>query len=164
MPGTQKGVDLKFNKPSPMDWKAYSSRLKQFDAAIHKSDTVRVTSIVVKGDMIEFQLDGGGFGTFGDDTTTTVAAKSVEQSDYEKDLAKQIAATDDEDRKRSLQRDLDRERARQEKQDAANQRAAQIASQMKPQTVADNRLRGVHDLICDGPVLCRQTNLRRKQL
>jgi hypothetical protein len=21
MPGTQKGVDLKFNKPSPMDWK-----------------------------------------------------------------------------------------------------------------------------------------------
>lgn len=92
--------------------------------------------------MIEFQLDGGGFGTFGDDTTTTVAAKSVEKSDYEKDLEKQIAATDDEDRKRSLQRDLDRERARREKQDAANQRAAQIASQMKAQTVADNRLRG----------------------
>lgn len=47
MPGTQKGVDLKFNKPSPMDWKEYSSRLKQFGAAIHKGDTVRVTSIVV---------------------------------------------------------------------------------------------------------------------
>jgi hypothetical protein len=102
MPGTQKGVDLKFNKPSPMDWKEYSSRLKQFGAAIHKGDTVRVTSIVVKGDMIEFQLDGGGFGTFGDDTTTRVAARSVRRATDEKDLEKQIAATDDEDRKRSL--------------------------------------------------------------
>ena len=34
--------------------------------------------------MIEFQLDGGGFGTFGDDTTTTVSAKPLEKSDYEK--------------------------------------------------------------------------------
>jgi hypothetical protein len=43
---------------------------------------VRITTIVVKKDMIEFQLDGGGFGTFGDDTTTTVTAKPVEKSDY----------------------------------------------------------------------------------
>ena len=142
MPGTQKGVDLKFNKPSPMDWKEYGSRVKQFGIAIHKGDTARVTSLVVKGDMIEFQLDGGGFGTFGDDTTTTVAAKPVDKSQYEKDLEKQISETDDPDRKQSLQRDLDRERARREKQDAANQRAAQVASQMKAATVSDNRSRG----------------------
>ena len=142
MPGTQKGVDLRFNKPSPMDWKEYGSRLKQFGAALHKGDTARVTSVLVKGDMIEFQLDGGGFGTFGDDTTTTVAAKPVDKSQYEKDLEKQISETDDPDRKQSLQRDLDRERARREKQDAANQRAAQFASQMKAAKVADNRERG----------------------
>ncbi len=142
MPGTQKGVDLKFNKPSPMDWKEYGSRVKQFGIAIHKGDAARVTSFVVKGDMIEFQLDGGGFGTFGDDTTTTVAAKPVDKSQYEKDLEKQISETDDPDKKQSLQRDLDRERARREKQDAANQRAAQVASQMKAASVADNRARG----------------------
>ncbi len=142
MPGTQKGVDLKFNKPSPMDWKEYGSRVKQFGIAIHKGDSARVTSVVVKGDMIEFQLDGGGFGTFGDDTTTTVAAKPVDKSQYEKDLEKQISDTDDPDKKQSLQRDLDRERARREKQDAANQRAAQVASQMKAASVADNRARG----------------------
>jgi hypothetical protein len=142
MPGTQKGVDLKFNKPSPMDWKEYGSRLKQFGTSIRKGDTARVTTIVVKGDMIEFQLDGGGFGTFGDDTTTTVAAKPADKSDYEKDLERQISETDDADRKQSLQRDLDRERARRAKQDAANQRAAQIASQAKAAQVAENRERG----------------------
>jgi hypothetical protein len=142
MPGTQKGVDLRFNKTTPMDWKEYSSRIKQAGTAIRKGDTARVTAIVVKKDMIEFQLDGGGFGTFGDDTTTKVEAKSTEKSDYEKDLEKQISETTDEDRKIQLQRDLDRERARREKQDAANQRAAQVASQMKAQQVADKRAQG----------------------
>jgi hypothetical protein len=36
MPGTQKGVDLRFNKPSPMDWKEYGSRVKQFGVAIRQ--------------------------------------------------------------------------------------------------------------------------------
>jgi hypothetical protein len=142
MPGTQKGVDLRFNKTTPMDWKEYSSRIKQAGTAIRKGDTARVTAIVVKKDMIEFQLDGGGFGTFGDDTTTKVEAKTTEKSDYEKNLEKQISETTDEDRKIQLQRDLDRERARREKQDAANQRAAQVASQMKAQQVADKRAQG----------------------
>lgn len=142
MPGTQKGVDLRFNKATPMDWKEYSGRIKQSGTAIRKGDTARVTAIVVKKDVIEFQLDGGGFGTFGDDTTTKVEAKAIDKSDYEKDLEKQISETTDEDRKIQLQRDLDRERARREKQEAANQRAAQVASQMKAQQVADKRAQG----------------------
>jgi hypothetical protein len=142
MPGSQKGVDLRFNKAVPMDWKEYSSRVKQFGVAIHKGDTARITSIVVKKDMIEFQLDGGGFGTFGDDTSTTVEAKTLEKSDYEKDLEKQIAQTDDDDKRRSLQRELDRERARRERQDSINKHQAQIASQVKAQTVAQNRVNG----------------------
>ena len=142
MPGTQKGVDLRFDQGSPMNWKEYSSRVKQFGAAIRKGDRATVTTIVVKKDMIEFQLDGGGFGTFGDDTNTTVAAKTVEKSDYEKQLETDIANTDDEDRKRSLQRDLDRERARRERQNADNQRAAQVASQIKAQQVSGSRMNG----------------------
>jgi hypothetical protein len=142
MPGTQKGVDLRFNKTPPMNWKEYSSRLKEFGPAIRKGDVARITSIVVKKDTIEFQLDGGGFGTFGDDTKTTVDAKSVDKSDYEKSLENQIANSTDDDEKRRLQRDLDRERARRERQQGANQRDAQIASQMKSQQVSDNRMRG----------------------
>ncbi len=142
MPGTQQGVDLRFNKDVPMNWKEYSNRLKSSGVAIHKGDTARVTAFVVKDDRIEFQLDGGGFGTFGDDTTTTVTPKAVDKSDYEKQLEKQIADTTDEDRKRQLQRDLDRERSRRERQEANNQAAAQVASQIKAQQVADQRLHG----------------------
>jgi hypothetical protein len=142
MPGTNKGVDLRFNKPSPMDWKEYSSRLKQFGPALRKGDTARVTTIVVKKDMIEFQLDGGGFGTVRDDTSTKVDSTPVEKNAYEKNLEQQIADSTDADQKRSLQNDLDRERARRERQQAANDRAAQIASQIKAQQVSDNRMRG----------------------
>ena len=142
MPGTQQGVDLRYNKDVPMNWKEYSKRLKSNGVAVPKGATARVTAVVVKDDRIEFQLDGGGFGTFLDDTNTNVSAKPVEKSDYEKQLEKQIADTTDEDKKRSLQRDLDRERARRERQDANNQAAAQIASQIKAQQVAENRTRG----------------------
>lgn len=142
MPGSQKGVDLRFNKDAPMDWKEYSGRIKTYGAAIRKGDTARVTGIVVKDDRIEFQLDGGGFGTFLDDSDPTVTARTVDKSDYEKDLERQIANTDDPDRKRSLQRDLDRERSRRQRQEADNRNAAQIASQIKAQKVADDRTRG----------------------
>jgi hypothetical protein len=142
MPGTQKGVDLRFNKPSPMDWKEYGSRVKQFGVAIRQGDAARVTTIVVKRDMMEFQLDGGGFGTAGDDTNTKVTAKPLEKSDYEKSLENQIANTDDPDKRAQLQRDLDRERARRERQDSINQHQAQIASQVKAQQVAQNRMTG----------------------
>jgi hypothetical protein len=110
--------------------------------SIRKGDTARVTTIVVKKDMIEFQLDGGGFGTARDDTKTTVEPKVAEKSSYEKDLEAQIAATDDPDRKADLQRDLDRERARRAREDAANKREAQAASVAKTEQVADNRMRG----------------------
>src|ERR1700727_3982978 len=142
MPGTQQGVDLRFDRGTPMDWKQYSSRLKKFGVAIPKDARSTVTLINVKKDMIEFQLDGGGFGTFGDDTNTTVEAKPVEKSNYEKQLERDIANTDDPDQKRGLQRSLDRERDRRERQDAANRRAAQVASQIKAQQVAQDRMRG----------------------
>ena len=142
MPGSQKGVDLKYNKPSPMDWNDYSSRLKANGVAIHKGDVARVTKFVVKNDMIEVQLNGGGFGTAGDDSSTVVSATYVPKSQYEKDLEKQISATTDAKKKRDLQSDLDRERSRRERLDAKNQSDAQIASQMKAQQVADRRLQG----------------------
>jgi hypothetical protein len=142
MPGSQKGIDLKFNKPSPMDWNDYSSRLKSDGISLHKGDVARVTKFVAKSDMIEFQLNGGGFGTAGDDTNTIVTATAVPKSQYEKDLEKQIAATTDAKKKQELQNDLNRERSRRERTDAQNQNDAKIASQMKAQQVADKRLQG----------------------
>ena len=142
MPGTQQGVDLRFDKDNPMNWKEYSNRLKANGVAIRKGDTVRVTGVVVKDDRIEFQLDGGGFGTFFDDSSSTVTPQTVDKSDYEKQLERDIANTTDDDQRRRLQRDLDRERARRQRQEDDNRNAAQVASQIKAQKIADQRMQG----------------------
>jgi len=142
MPGTQQGVDLRFNQDNPMNWKEYSNRLKSNGVSIHKGDTARVTGVVVKNDRIEFQLNGGGFGTFLDDSSSTVNPRTVDKSDYEKQLERDLSNTTDPDRRRQLQRDLDRERSRRQRQEDDNRAAAQIASQIKEQKVADQRLQG----------------------
>ena len=42
------------------------------------------------GTIVEFQLDGGGFGTFWDDTDTSVSARLVGKSDRERDLERMM--------------------------------------------------------------------------
>ncbi len=142
MPGTAKGVDLRVDAADPIDWKQYSSRLKESGPAIRGGDRSTITTIMVKKNLIEFQLDGGGFGTFWDDSSTTVTPYHVGKSDYEKRLEREIRDTSDEKKKRELQRELDRERHRRDREQAIDNRAAMIASQMKEQQVADKRMRG----------------------
>jgi hypothetical protein len=142
MPGTQQGVDLRMDRDEPMDWKQYSNRLKQFGPALRSGDKSTITTLVVKKNLIEFQLDGGGFGTFWDDDSTTVTPYHVDKSNYEKQLERDIRGTTDPQRRRDLQRELDRARSRREREQRSDDRAAQIASQMKAQQVADKRIRG----------------------
>ncbi|HKD85800.1 MAG TPA: hypothetical protein VKB58_13700 [Terriglobales bacterium] len=142
MPGTQQGLDLRLDRDDPMDWKQYSNRLKQFGPAIRTGDRATVTTIVVKKNLIEFQLDGGGFGTFWDDSDTTVTPYHVDKSSYEKQLERDINNTTDPQRRRDLQRELNHVRNQREREQRADDRAASIASQMKAQQVADKRLRG----------------------
>src|ERR1700742_3636093 len=112
MPGTAKGVDLRQDRDDPMDWKQYSSRLKQFGPAIRSGDRSTITTVVVKKNLIEFQLDGGGFGTFWDDSDTTVIPYHVDKSSYEKQLENHVRNETNPQRKRDLQRELDRVRSR----------------------------------------------------
>ena len=142
MPGTQQGVDLRLDRSEPMDWKQYSSRLKQFGPALRIGDRATVTTLVVKKNLIEFQLDGGGFGTFWDDSDTHVNPATVGKSDYERRLERELRETTDDRRRRDLQRELDRVRSRRHYDEAAAQNAALIASQLKGQQVAEKRMRG----------------------
>src|SRR5580704_15924303 len=142
MPGTAKGVDLRQDRDDPMDWKQYSSRLKEFGPAIRTGDRSTITTLVVKKNLIEFQLDGGGFGTFWDDSSTTVTPYHVDKSNYEKQLERDIRDTTDPQKRRDLQRELDRVRSRREREQRYDDRAAQVASQLKAQQVADQRMRG----------------------
>lgn len=104
MPGTNDGVDVAADRR--MDARDYGERLKRFGVALHAGDRPTITLVKVKKDLIEFQLAGGGYGTFGDDTSTSVDIPFVEKSDYEKDLERQVKDEKDAGKKRGMERDL----------------------------------------------------------
>ena len=142
MPGSQQGIDIFPQKNNMLDAKAYGKRMKSFPIALHNGDAVMITTVKVKDKLIEFQLGGGGFGTFGDDTDTSVKFTPAPKSDREKDLENQLANTDDPDQKASIQRQLDYLRRQRERDDQRNKAIAEQAAQVKTMQVNDDRMKG----------------------
>jgi len=142
MPGSQQGIDIYPQRPNSLDAKAYGKRMKSFPVALHNGDSVMVTTVKVKDKLIEFQLGGGGFGTFGDDTDTSVKFTPASKSDREKDLENQLSNTDDPDQRARIQRELDYVRRQRERDDQRNRAIAEQQAQMKRLQVDDNRMKG----------------------
>ena len=90
MPGTSDGIDVRADATRAIDYKRYGDRLKNYGTAIRAGESTVVTLVKVKKDLIEFQLGGGGFGTFGDDTSTSVYIRPAEKSNREKELEKRV--------------------------------------------------------------------------
>ena len=90
MPGTSDGVDVHADAARAIDYQRYGDRLKSYGAAIRAGEASVETLVKMKKDEIEVQLSGGGFGTFGDDTSTSVSIPRAEKSSREKDLEERI--------------------------------------------------------------------------
>jgi hypothetical protein len=140
MPATQQGIDVHADARRPINFEEYSARLKSTGIAIRTGDAVLVTRVRLKEKLIEFQLAGGGYGTFGDDTSGTVSTPSTPKSNREKDLERQVKSEPDAERKRRLQRELDDLRADRRREDSRNQASAAAASEAKKMRIADTRL------------------------
>jgi hypothetical protein len=140
MPATQQGVDVFPDARRAIDFAEYSARVKATGVAIRSGESVLVTRVRVKDKLIEFQLAGGGFGTFGDDTSTSVSVPSVAKSRRERDLERLVKDETDRDRKRRLQRELDDLRNEREREDGRNKAAAATAEEAKKARVATTRL------------------------
>ena len=72
MPGTEDGVDIYPGTAKPLDYPRHAGRLKSNGTALRAGDDALVTKVKVKSNLIEFQLDGGGYGTMGDETSSSV--------------------------------------------------------------------------------------------
>ena len=142
MPGTQKGVEIYPDRPQPLDAKSYGDRLKEFGVSLQKGDTTMVTKVKVNKDNIEFQLGGGGFGTAGDNTDTSVHFTPADKSDREKELETQLSNETDPDRRRSLQRELDYVRSERERRDRIDRARAEDDAARRAQQVAIKRQQG----------------------
>lgn len=140
MPATQEGIDVYPDARRAIDFTKYAARVKATGIAIRSGESVIVTRVRVKETLIEFQLAGGGYGTFGDDTSTGVSVPSVGKSRRERDLERLIKDESDRDRKRGLQRELDDLRDQREREDGRNRAAAVSAEEAKKARIANTRL------------------------
>jgi hypothetical protein len=142
MPGTSDGVDVQGDARQALDYKEYGDRLKRYGVALRAGDSVTVTLVKMKKDLIEVQLAGGGFGTFGDDTGTSVTIPDARKTEREKNLEKRIDDEHDRDRRRALQRELDDVRDRRERENRRIAAERERQSEAKRVRIAEQRLRG----------------------
>jgi hypothetical protein len=142
MPGTSDGVDVHGDARQALDYKEYGDRLKRYGIALRAGDSVTVTLVKMKKDLIEIQLAGGGFGTFGDDTSTSVSIPDARKTEREKNLEKRIDDDNDRDHRRTLQRELDDLRDRRERENRRIAAERERQSEAKRVRIAQQRLRG----------------------
>lgn len=117
MPATKYGIDVWPTRNPQMNFDDYAKRVKQFGTAIHEGDSLLITKVKVKKDLIEFQLGGGGFGTAGDDSSTYVSTDSPNKTRREKDLERDLKTVTDPAQKKKMKEELDdlrQDRAREE--------------------------------------------------
>jgi hypothetical protein len=142
MPGTENGVDVYPGSSRPLDYSRYADRLKDYGTAIRAGEQVTVTKIKVKSKLIEFQLGGGGYGTFGDETSSNVSTASAEKTKREKNLEAELKREADPIKKRAIKEELDDLRSAREREDARNRSAVAEAEEHRKQNIRQRRLEG----------------------
>ena len=142
MPGSSTGVNLHPLAAPPIDFRKVATDLKQYGTGVHAGESIMVTKVHVKGHHIEFQLGGGGFGTFSDymaTANTAAAAPYYEgKSHREKSLEQQLKYETDPYERSRMKDELDDLR-RERHQD--NAWAANEAARASAETQREERQR-----------------------
>lgn len=144
LPATKDGADVDVFPTGrvQMDYKSYGNRLKTFGVALRDGDSVLVTLVKVKKNQIEFQLGGGGYGTAGDETDTSVHFTPASKSTREQDLEKQLDAEKDPKRARVIKDELDTLRWQRERDDDRRRHQAEAEAAVRVERIQEKRLAG----------------------
>jgi hypothetical protein len=140
MPGTEDGVDVYPGTAKPLDYPRHATRLKNYGTALKAGDEALVTKIKLKGKLIEFQLDGGGYGTMGDETSSNVSVSSAPRTKREQNLEAELKREQDPVKRRAMKEELDDLKARREREDARNRASVAEAEESKKANIRQRRL------------------------
>ena len=141
MPATSKGIDVFPQDAMPVNWRDVANRMREFGTALKPGQQVMITKVVVKKDShIEFQLGGGGWGTFGDymNSSSSVSAESEGESKEERDLKARIKQAQGPTERKRLEKDLANLRGERERE---NSRAKAEAAQANEAREANMRVK-----------------------
>jgi hypothetical protein len=142
MPGAEDGVDVYPGTPKPLDFPRHADRLKDYGTALRAGDQALVTKVKVKAKLIEFQLDGGGYGTSGDETSSSVSVASAPRTKREQNLEGELKREIDPVRRRAIKEELDDLKARRAREDARNRASVAEAEESKKANIRQRRLEG----------------------
>ena len=142
MPGTAEGIDIYPEMAQPVDFPKYAGRLKRFGTAYRTGDQAVVTRIKVKNDLIEFQLGGGGYGTFGDEAGSYVGVPLAPKTAREKNLEREVEQTRNPAERKRIREELDALRQDRQREDVRNQALVAQAEQVKEANVRERRMDG----------------------
>lgn len=142
MPGTESGVDVYPGTARPLDFPRHADRLKDNGTALRAGQEALVTKIKVKSKLIEFQLDGGGYGTMGDETSSGVSVGSTPKSRREQNLEGELKRETDPVRRREMKEELDDLKQDREREDARNRASLAEAQESKKANIRQRRLEG----------------------
>ena len=133
MPATQQGVDVYPLEQMPVNFREVAERLKDNSTALRIGQQVMVTKVVVKKNShIEFQLGGGGYGTVGDNTSTSVSVVSQGETKAEKALRDSIKHAPGPTKRKQFEKELASLREERERENArAEVEAKQAQSVME---------------------------------
>ena len=140
MPATSDGVNVHVDSRRGLDVNEYRNNLRRYGVAIREGESAMVTLVKVKSDLIEFQLGGGGYGTFFDDTDTSADIPYIGKSDRERSLERRIKDETDRNRRRQLERELDGLRDRRERENHRIRIERERISEYKQERLAFRRL------------------------
>src|SRR5262249_9993777 len=101
-----------------------------------------VTKVKVKAKLIEFQLDGGGYGTMGDETSSNVTVVSTPKTKREQNLEGELRRETDPAKRRAIKEELDDLKVDREREDARNRASVADAQEAKKANIRQRRLEG----------------------
>lgn len=143
MPATKDGIDVYPERDRQIDYGTYySRRLKTNGIGVQEGDRMMITKIKVKDKHIEFQLGGGGYGTFGDETSPSVYVPTLSKSPRERNLERWLRDESDSRRRRQMRSELNYLRQSREAENNRNRAEASAAEEIAKIRIQEKRLQG----------------------
>jgi len=142
MPATKDGINVYPERDRSVDYNRYGDLIKDYGVALREGDRIMITKVKVKDKHIEFQLGGGGYGTFGDESTPSTYVSPTGKSYRERWIERELDRETNDRRRRQLREELYYLRRERERQDDYNRAQAAQNAEIAKIRIQEKRLQG----------------------
>ena len=138
LPASTQGINIYPEKTPQLNYGDYGNDLKEYSVGVYSNESIIITKVVVKKNHIRFELGGGGYGGFWDESDY-VSAPRVAKSSREEELESLIKEESNASRKKELRDQLDFEKKKRQEEQSRIDFEAEQAREVKRLRIAEKR-------------------------